>query len=344
MSYQLNQTPSPPAFPQPNAHAWTPTLASFITHPASLTKFKPLPFVLTHDDFDRGTCGWVDLTPNFRFEDFEPRKGPLDLAQWGPCMLSTASFRYVGTHGSMDGIYSLKLATRPAAAAYTQKPCVGSQSLAIKRMTLPPDLWDGLLQLETWFAYKPEQDRIGHSEKDVRAFGFLFDIQDEGARCMPAMRYLNSVGGKLVRRWQYGCTPSGVTDEDWEYGAAGWCLKGVDPQWFGRRYEDGSTDGFQFVHGGEQQLCYNESDDKINWLYLRFQFDLGRKEYVELQCGNRVFNLRGLAPTLVRPYANIEGLLNPVIWVETDTNRRAFLFVDSVVVSAGPGTQNGGAQ
>lgn len=319
-------------------------MASVISQPASLAKFRPLPFVLTHDDFDRGTCGWVDLTPNFRFENFEPRKGPIDLAQWGPSMLSTASFGFVGTHGSMDGIYSLKLATRPLADPYTERPAAGSQSLAIKRMTLPPDLWDGLLQYEAWFAYKPEQDRVGHSEKDVRAFGFLFDIQDEADRFMPAVRYVNSVDGKLVRRWQYGFTSPDVTDEDWEYGAAGWCVKGVDPQWFGRRYEDGSTDGFQFVPGGEQQLCYNESDDKINWLYVRFQVDVGRREYVELQCGNRVFNLRGCAPTLAKPYTNIEGLLNPVMWVEADAKRRAFLFVDSVVVSAGSRASEGGAQ
>jgi len=312
-------------------------------HIPALAKFKPLPVLICHDDFDRGTCGWVDLTPNFRFENFEPRKGPIDLAQWGPCMLSTASFRFVGTHGSMDGIYSLKLATRPVAAPCTEKPAAGSQSLAIKRMTLPPDLWDGILQYEAWFAYKPEQDRVGHSEKDVRAFGFFFDIQDEEARYMAMVRYINSVDGQLVRRWQYGCA-SDVSDEQWEYGAAGWCVKGVDAQWFGQRYADGSTDGFQFVPGGEQQLCYNESDDKINWLYVRFQIDLGRKEYVNLQCGNKTFDLRGLSPTLVKPYANIQGLMNPVMWVEADTDRRAFLFVDSVVISAGPRAAEGRQQ
>ena len=96
----------------------------------------------------------------------------------------------------------------------------------------------------------------------------------------------------------------------------------------------GSTDGFKFVPDGAQRLCYNESDDKINWLYLRFQFDLATRTYVELQSGDRVFDLRGLSPTLVPAYANIEGLLNPLVWVETDTNRRVFLYVDSIVISA----------
>jgi hypothetical protein len=58
-----------------------------------------------------------------------------------------------------------------------------------------------------------------------------------------------------------------------------------------------------------------------------------KKEYVEMQSRNQVFDLRGIAPTHVPPYARIEGLLNPVIWIETDTDRRVFLYVDSVVIS-----------
>jgi hypothetical protein len=313
----------------------TKNMQQMISHDPGLSKFKPLPWILCHDDFDRGTNGWVDLTPNFRFENFEPRKGPVDLAQWGPTMLSTASFRYVGTHGSMDGIYSLKLATRPVAAPASERPATGSQGVAIKRMTLPPDLWDGLLQYELWFAYKPEQDRVGFSEKDVRAFGFFFDIQDERARYHVTMRYLNSVDGKPARRWQLS-RASNLSEADWEYGTPGWTVPGIDNIWFGQRYSDGSTDGFQDVPGGEQQLCYNESDDKINWLYARMLVDLGKQEYVELQCGNQTFDLRGTQPTLAKPYANIHGLLNPALWIEADTDRRVFLFVDSVVISAAP--------
>ena len=103
--------------------------------------------------------------------------------------------------------------------------------------------------------------------------------------------------------------------------------------WYGRRHADGQADGFSFVSGGKQHLCYNESDDKINWMYLRLTVDLATREYVELQSGARVFDLRGTRPTLVKPYAGIQGLLNPVVWVETDTNRRVFLYIDSVVVS-----------
>jgi len=297
----------------------------------SLDRFQPLERIICHDDFDNGTNGWIDLTPNFRFEDFEPRKGPIDLTQWGPIMISTATFSLVGTHGSMGGVYSLKLSTRPVAGRYEEKPVAGSMGHAIKRLSMHRNI--GRLQFEMWYAYKPEQDRIGFSEKDIRAFGVLFDVQDEEYRFMPAVRYVNAVNGELRRFWQYS-QAADVTDEEWEYGKKGWCVRGIDPQWFGRRYPDGRTDGFQEVRGGAQRLCYNESDDKINWLYLRLVIDVGKREYLELQSGNRTFDLRGIQPTLAKPYANITGLLNPVVWVETDTNRRAFLFIDSIVISA----------
>lgn len=297
-----------------------------------LGQFQPLKRVVSHDDFDRGMCGWLDLTPNFTLENFSARKSIVDKAQWGPIMLSSATFGYVGTHGSMAGTYSLKLATRPVAAPYQEPPKAGSMSHAIKRLSVNGP--KGLKQIEMWYAYTPEQDRIGLSEQAIRAFGVFCDVQDEEHRYFIGARYLNSVDGEMKQRWQYMQTGD-VTDQQWAYGTDGdWCKRGVDPQWYGRRYGDGSTDGFQFVPDGHQQLCYNESDDKINWLYLRLTFDTAKREYVELQSGDRVFNLRGIKPTYVPSYARIRGLFNPGIWVEADEQRRVFMFVDSVVVSS----------
>jgi hypothetical protein len=295
--------------------------------------FNPLDHVFVHDDFDSGLNGWVELTPNFRFDNFEPRKGPVDLAKWGPIMLSSASFRFVGTHGSLHGLYSLKLATRKAADIYQNRPAPGSQSLAIKRLTLPPFLEKGEVQIEAWFAYKPEQDRIGLGEKDIRAFGFMMDIQHGGFRAMPAIRYVNSVNGELKQAWQFAHTDESVSDEQWEYGKKGWCVAGIDPQWFGRRYDDGSTDGFKYVPNGAEKLCYNESDDKINWLYFRMKVNVIKKCYVEFQCGNSIYNMNEQPYSIVEAYNNIDNLFNPVIWIENDTKRRSFLFVDSVLIS-----------
>ena len=301
-----------------------------LSYPIGLGKFNPLDTILCYDDFDHGRHGWLDLKPNYRFANFEPRVGVLNLDRWGPTMLSTATFAFPGTHGSMNGTYSLKLATRPLANRYEEVPTPGSMGIAIKRLsTYRPR---GLIQFEMWYAYTPEQDRVGLGEQDIRAFGILFDVQDSKYRYMPAVRYLNSVNGELKNYWQYAQAAE-VSDAEWEYGQEGWCKRGIDPIFFGRRHVDGSTDGFRWIQDGYQKLCYNESDDKINWLYLRFSFDLAQRTYVELQSGEKLFDLRGLTSTLANPYANIDSLLNPVLWVETDANRRVFLYVDSLVIS-----------
>ena len=288
--------------------------------------------MLSYDDFSGGTGGWLELMPNFTKPGFTARESIIDKTRWGPTMLSTASFGYMGTHGAMSGLYSLKLATRPVANRYEEIPAPGSMGHAVKRLsTFRPK---GLTQLEMWFAYTPEQDRIGLGEKDIRAFGASFDVQDETYRYFVGVRYLNSVNGELKRCWQILKAGEGVSDEQWAYGHSGeWNKCGIDAMWYGRRYADGRSDGYQFVDGGGQKLCYNESDDKINWMYMRMTFDTAKREYIELQCGARKFDLRGIQPTLVKPYAGIEGLLNPGVWVETDTDRRVFLFVDSILIS-----------
>src|SRR5690606_8364118 len=108
------------------------------------------------------------------------------------------------------------------------------------------------LQFEMWYAYTTEQDRSGLSEKDIRAFGLCFDMQDAKARNFVGIRYVNSVNGNLKKEWQY-MQAGDVTDEEWAYGTRGdWCKRGVDPLWYGRRFEDGSTDGFRFIPDSRQ--------------------------------------------------------------------------------------------
>jgi hypothetical protein len=300
-----------------------------------MNKFNNLSRILCYDDFDRGFCGWTDLMPNFTEPGFRARKSIVEKTQWPPIMLSSATFRYPGTHGSMDGVYSLKVSTRDVANPYKQPPAPGSMGQAIKRMSFHAD--PGKRQLEMWYAYTPEQDRIGLGQNDIRAFGVFFDIQDDAGRYFLGTRYLNSIEGKPVRKWQF-MQASDVTDTKWAYGTEGdWCKKGIDPQWYGERYDDGSADGFRFIPKGKQQLCYNESDDKINWLYFRLLFDTKEKKYIELQSQDEIFDMRGLSPTIVKPYNNIDGLFNGIIWVEADTNRRVFLYVDSLVISYADG-------
>ena len=311
-----------------------------IQYPLDLARFDPLEHVLVHDVFDTGQHGWMALLPNFtQAPDFDTRRSIIDKSQWPPVMLSSATYRYPGTHGSLSGTYSLKIPTRPVCRPYAEPPAPGSMGHAIKRMSFHRST-RGLHQIEMWFAYTVEQDRIrgmedlaGISENAVRAFGAGFDIQERGERYFVGARYLNAMDGTPVRKWQI-MQAADVTDREWAYGAEGeWNKRGIDPMWYGRRHPDGSTDGYQFVPAGEQLLCYNETDCKINWLYFRLLFDTAKREYVELQAQDAVYDLRGTAVSAVAGYARIDGLMNPVIFVENDAPRRVFLYVDSVVIS-----------
>ena len=266
------------------------------------------------------------MTTIARFESI------VDLERWAPTMLSAAPMRFAATHGSMEGNYSLKLSTRPVANRYEEPPAAGSMGTAIKRLSRTE--LQKKIQIEAWYSYTPQQDRFGKGEEDIRAFGFYWDLQDSEYRYMPGVRYVNSVNGKLVKKWQYWRATEGVTRKDWCFGLEdGWQEPGVDNLWYGRRYPDGSADAYQWVPNGEQELVYNESPDKINWMYFRLTFDFERRKYIELQSLDRVFDLDGLAPTMSPRYESIDNLINPIFYVETDTNRSVNFFIDSIVYS-----------
>lgn len=297
-----------------------------------IERFNPLPRIVTFDDFDTGFNGWLDLSCNYVGQDFRAFDTVVDLDHWAPIMLSSASMRFASSHGSMEGTYSLKLTTAPTGRPHTEPPAPGSMGMAIKRLSRFGD--PSLIQVETWYSYTPTQDRIGLGEEDIRAFGFFFDVQDSEYRYMPGVRYVNALSGEPVKRWQLFKVADGVSHADWNLGIAdGWNYPGIDNQWYGRRNADGSTDGLQWLDDGYQDLLYNESPDKINWIYLRLTIDVKKREYVELQSMDRVFDLRGISPTLSPKYKSIDNLINPVFFIETDTERSVNLFLDSVVYS-----------
>jgi hypothetical protein len=304
---------------------------------APLGFFDPLPRVLVADDFDHGMSGWLDLRPNFVAPGFREHSGDIDLIHWGPTMLSSATFAFGGTHGSAQGTYSLKISSRAAAAPPDQPPAPGSMGLSIKRLAVPPGV--RRLRVEALFAYKAEQDRPGLGVNDVRAFGMFVDLQDGEQRYMPGVRYVNALEGEPIRRWQY-YSPTDATDAEWSYGVDGWHKAGIDPQWFGRRSSDGSTVATTWFEDGEQHLIYNESDDKLNWTPLSLTVNLETRTYEEFRVGGRAHRFpAGARPTLAPAYNDIEGLLNPVFFVEADTARRVSLFLDSVMVSVETGVE-----
>lgn len=305
-----------------------------------LSRFQPLKRVLVHDVFNTGYNGWMEIMPNFNeAPDFGESPSIMVKHQWPPVMLSTATFRYPGSHGSLSGQYSLKVSTRPIANPYDQPPAPGSMGHAIKRLSFH-HLKRRYLQFEMWFAFTAEQDTIdgdgplpGLHESSMRAFGFGWDLQERGNRFFSGVRYLNAVDGKLQKKWQL-IYPSSKDDKDWAYDTEGdWCIKGVDPFWFGKRYSDGRHDGYKDIDGGQQSLVYNETDCKINWQYGRLLIDTEKREYVEMQCQDKTFDLKRQPIYVTPPYDRIDGLINPLVWIETDTNRRVFLYLDSVVIS-----------
>lgn len=289
-----------------------------------LSKYNPLSRILFFDDFDEGVNGWVELIGNHPGDLDKVRPTMADLR---PPQISNCTFFDVGTHGSMDGTYALKLATRPIPF---------HMSLAIKRMTY---VQPGLVQFETYFTYKAEQvfdqrqDGTGTwdgnydpSEARFGSFTIANDIceGDDGKRYMCALRYQNTDDERrLVQRWVYKTSIQATS----KMIHTGMVDKDVDPHVL-------KPDDWQPVPGGQQALCYNEVPTKINWHYLRWQFDTRLRRNVELQVNGLVMDLRELVvPDYDHPYRALNRLLNFSLDVRTHTNVRNFLFLDSVLVS-----------
>ncbi len=211
----------------------------------------------------------------------------------------------------MEGNYALKLATRP-------EP--GSLAVGIKRHTFR-EL--SAIQLECYFTFKPEASNLQLGEMDVRAAGVLFDIQDGGGgdakRWMPHLRYLNALEGERIARWQTKPETrafaeignSGKTVSHYHLGPESWVDVPAEPQ----------------------LLCYNEIATKMNWHYLRVGLDLRERAFTGFQCNDQIYGPEQLT-CIEMPAMAIWCMLNVAFWCEADTDRRAFFYLDSVVLSA----------
>jgi len=270
--------------------------------PVELSRFDPLATIVYHADFNRGYCGFTETIGNY--------EGSLDTILPGMSFrapqLSNFTMWDTGTAGTMNGTYALKLATRPMA---------GSVTAATKRLT-----WRklGKIRLETFFGIKSEATELVLTEADVRAFGVLFDVQDDSRRALPRLRYWNAENGKVIGQWQI------KTDQPARQaiGSSGKTasISHYDPV------------GYTPVPGGQQLLCHNELPTKMNWHYLSVTFDLRSMRFLEFQCNDRKFQDLP-APFQMKPWPNLRGLLNTIFFVEADVNKRAFLYLDSVLFS-----------
>lgn len=276
----------------------------------ALSRFDPLRRIITFDDFDRGFCGWTQLIGNYEHTLDSMLPG---YAQHTQPMLSTLPTWDFGSHGSFDGSYALKLATRPRAAA---------QNVSIKRLTFRKR---GPIRLEFYFTFKPEASELRLMESDVRSFGFLFDLQtgdadlDDASRVMPHFRFLNAQDGKHVQKWQFKRSTTDVKPLGTENKTV-------------THYHLAPRDWID-IEGGHQKLCYNEIPTKVNWHYASFDFDLATMRATHFQCNDRVFKLSDVESIRIPAMRNLWCMLNLAFFVETDTDKRAFLYIDSVCLS-----------
>jgi len=292
-----------------------------------LSRFNPLGRILSFDDFDRGVNGWCELLGNY------DGLSNLDtvahhMKDFRPPQLSTCTFFDIGTHGPMTGSYALKLATRPVA---------GHTATAIKRLTM---VKRGRVQLEAYFTYSAEATVPGSQAKDAgwdanthpseRKFGCITlgsDMADpEGVRYHCVARYMNTdLEGNLEQRWRYPVVVEPTPKEILERG------KELDQV---ADFTAPNPGDWRILDERPQPLCYNELPTKVNWHYLRWTFDTGRRANVELQLNDRVYDMMAVpVPSYAERYAALDGLLNFYLTVRTHTATRNFLWIDSALIS-----------
>ncbi len=71
----------------------------------------------------------------------------------------------------------------------------------------------------------------------------------------------------------------------------------------------------------------------MNWHYGCFDFDLATMQATGFRCNDRVFDLSTYEPIRIPAMRNLWCMLNFGFFVESDTDKRAFLYLDSVCLS-----------
>ena len=269
-----------------------------------ISRFDPMRRIIFFDDFDNGLGGWTELIGNY--------EGSLDTVlppyrDHRPPQLSNLTMWDTGTNGAFDGTYALKIATRPRK---------GHQAVALKRITFRKPC---PIRMEAYFTFKPEASELELSNQCVRSVGFLYDLQNETERVMPHLRYLNAQDGELQKKWQYKKDTVSFHD----IGGSGKTVS----------HYHLSPEGWIDIPSGEQEMCYNEIATKQNWHYWRVDFDLRTMRYMALQCNDREYDVSSLDSLHIPAMPNLACMLNVIFFVEADTDKRIFFYLDSVMLS-----------
>ena len=75
------------------------------------------------------------------------------------------------------------------------------------------------------------------------------------------------------------------------------------------------------------------SPGSFNWHYLRFDFDLDRMAWLGFQCNDQVFDCAKVDSIRMSAMPNLSCMLNLVFFCESDTAKRTFFYLDSVLLS-----------
>jgi hypothetical protein len=292
--------------------------AALLRSARDLSRYDPLERILLQQDFAQGFHGWQTYFPDYdgwtdypgRYPPVEPLQEILEKSRRDPAVRIDRRLP-VGPRGvpmlssspsaASGGAYALKVPTLAR---------IGSKVFAQKRLGSP---WRGQFRLECYFAFE--------AACDVAALYLTCDVMDDpgpgqprggSGRWWPAVRYLNVERGELVQKWQTHQGGAGVKDGPW-----------------------------QDIPAGAQALGAAAGGLPPPWHYLRFTFDLARHEYLDFYCSGREFPVAGLShrpdPPLAGWRASTDkcpGLIGTGFGVETATDKRCFLYLDSVLVSA----------
>jgi hypothetical protein len=71
----------------------------------------------------------------------------------------------------------------------------------------------------------------------------------------------------------------------------------------------------------------------MNWHYLKVCLDLDSRRFLSFRCNDVEYAGDALRAIEIPAMPNLACMLNVAFWVEADVDKRAFLYVDSVLLS-----------
>ncbi len=163
-----------------------------------LSRFDPLPRIISLDDFSRGH---LRLVPARRQLRGRPRRACCRAMRSTPARCSPRSA--IGTRAPMAAGFLLRAEDRDT------RPQAGAQNVAIKRHTFRKR---GPIRFEAYFTFKPEANELKLSETDVRSVGFA--VRPAGRRPGRRHRARDAASALPQRRERQACPEVAVQDGD----------------------------------------------------------------------------------------------------------------------------------